>query len=350
MKKQAEKIPQISIFHRKPQEANFSIERLFCDIISSFPHNIAYKSITSRFESRGFLRRVYNIIEAFYNQSDINHITGDVHYLSYLLPKNNTLLTIHDCVSLERLHGIKKAIFYFFWYWLPVKRVSVITVVSESTKKELLRYVKCDESKIRVVLNCISGGFKQVPKKFDSVMPVLLQIGTGNNKNLSKVVEAISGIPCHLRIIGKLSKEQISKLDAYNINYSSVANLSDAEIINEYFNCDALIFVSTYEGFGLPIVEANATGRPVITSNILSMPEVAGNAACLVNPFDVHEIRNGVLKILTDENYRNSLIANGYVNAQRFKSTIIANQYLAIYKEMYLQNNQILIGKHKGSL
>lgn len=329
----------VTYYQRKPQQNNFSIERLFNDIRKGMCNNISYRIHICKYVSRGVFRRLLNCVAAIFDQSDINHITGDVHYLSFLLPKRKTLLTIHDCVSLERLKGTKRHIFYILWYWLPVKRVSIITVVSESTKRELLRYVKCDSSKIRVVLNCISDDFKPAPKKLNRDMPVLLQMGTGYNKNLPRVAEALSGILCHLRIIGNLSKEQTDKLDACGIRYSSVANLTDADIVKEYIKCDALIFVSTYEGFGLPIVEANATGRPVITSNILSMPEVAGNAACLVNPFDINEIRNGVLKVLTDEQYRKSLIDNGYVNAHRFKQTCISNRYLELYNELHLHNS-----------
>jgi glycosyltransferase involved in cell wall biosynthesis len=203
----------------------------------------------------------------------------------------------------------------------------------------LLRYIKFDESKIRVIPCCISDDFKPAPKAFNSSRPTFLQIGTGSNKNLLKVAEALTGIPCRLRIIGKLSEEHIAKLEACNIDYTNAFNLSDADITGEFAQCDALIFVSTYEGFGLPIVEANATGRPVITGNILSMPEVAGNAACLVDPFDVNEIRNGILRVMADEDYRNTLVANGFVNAQRFRPDRIAPQYLELYKEIMLMKN-----------
>jgi glycosyltransferase involved in cell wall biosynthesis len=93
-------------------------------------------------------------------------------------------------------------------------------------------------------------------------------------------------------------------------------------------------FVSTYEGFGLPIIEANAVGRPVVTSNILAMPEVAGDAACLVDPFRVESIRDGILKVWHNANYRLSLNAAGLENVKRFSPTAIAAQYATLYEEL----------------
>jgi len=92
-----------------------------------------------------------------------------------------------------------------------------------------------------------------------------------------------------------------------------------------------LVFASTYEGFGLPIVEAQATGRPVVTSNILSMPEVAGGAACLVDPFNVASIREGIAKVIQDSSYREYLVRLGFENVKRFQPENIAKNYLDIY-------------------
>ena len=341
MKELSNSLPQVSLFFRKPQAGNISIERLFHYIIEELPPDFSYKVFNSTYTSRGLFRRLFNSIEAFFRRNDVNHITGDVHFLTYFLPKRNTILTIHDCASFERLSGIKKAVFYFFWFWIPLRRVSIITVISESTKKEVLRHTGINERKIRVVLDCISKEFKPVPKTFNSDFPIILQVGTGNNKNILNVAKALTGIKCHLRVIGRLSESQISQLVTCNINYSNDYNLSDDDIINEYIQCDALIFVSTYEGFGMPILEANATGRPVITSNILSMPEVAGNAACMVDPYDFIDIRNGLLKVINNESYRATLIANGYVNVTRFNPTTIAKQYHEIYKEIYFKNSKL---------
>ena len=95
-----------------------------------------------------------------------------------------------------------------------------------------------------------------------------------------------------------------------------------------------LVFVSTYEGFGLPILEAEATGRPVLTSNIMAMPEVAGDGACLVDPYNITAIRKGTLKVINDSSYRKELVQHGFENVKRFRPEKIAAQYVELYKQI----------------
>ena len=95
------------------------------------------------------------------------------------------------------------------------------------------------------------------------------------------------------------------------------------------------MFASTYEGFGMPLIEAQSVGTLVLTSNISSMPEVAGdNTAMLVNPFDVDSIRDGLQRILSDAAFRESCIANGYENVKRFDPVVISNMYYELYKQI----------------
>jgi len=326
---------RVTFYQRKPYlKNNFSIERVFDDIRKALPNNIKYKIAISSYDSRGIWARVYNIIEAVFQQSDLNHIAGDVHYLALLLKKKRTILTVTDCGPLEQLKGLKKLLFYLFWFWLPEKRASLISVISEATKQELLRHLNCNPNKIKVIYCTISDIFKPFPKIFNAIKPIILQVGVTKNKNIPRLAAALKGIHCNLRIVGKLSKEQMLALNSYDVNFSVIANISDVELSKEYQRCDMVVFVSTYEGFGLPIIEANAVGRPVVTSNILSMPEVARDAACLVNPFDVESIRAGVLRVIQDAAYREQLVQNGFNNVERFRPHAIADQYVELYKKL----------------
>ena len=326
---------KVVFFHRKPNSINYSVEGTFQAIRSVMPVEVECVVATSKFKSMGLVRRVYNIFEAAFRQGDVNHITGDVHFLSYLLKRDKTLLTILDCIFMYNTTGIKRYLLRLFWYVIAEKRVALISVISQSTKEELLKCIKCDPNKIRVVPVCISPAFTPFKKQFDVAKPNILLIGTSENKNLFRLIEALQDIPCKLEIVGKLSQEQAQALALFNMNFSNSFNLSEVEIVAKYHLCDLVAFVSTYEGFGMPILEANAVGRPIITSNILSMPEVAGDAACIVDPYNISQIRTGVRRIINDDKYRDTLIANGFKNIARFDANKIARQYLDIYKELY---------------
>lgn len=325
---------KVVFYQRRPHGANFSIERLFEEVRGALPVGVTAKLAISRFPSTGLWKRVYNVIEATFRQGDVNHITGDVHFLTFLLSKRKTLLTIHDMVTVHRLSSLRRSVFIFFWYWLPIRRSALVTVISQSTKDELLRHVKIAPEKIRVVHDCVSTAFPPNVKLFNAAKPVILQIGTRSNKNVERVAEALKGIPCHLRIIGLLNLDQVTMLLKYEVEYSCAANLSDEDVVDEYRRCDMVVFASTYEGFGLPIVEAQSTGRPVVTSSLMSMPEVAGNAAYLADPFDVGSIRKGILKVIKEPLYREELVRRGFENVKRFQAEKIAREYVSIYREL----------------
>jgi glycosyltransferase involved in cell wall biosynthesis len=231
--------------------------------------------------------------------------------------------------------GLRWALLWFFWYWLPIKRSAVVTVISEATRQDLLKHVRIDPRKVRVVHVCVSDAFAWSPREFNAARPVVLQIGTRPNKNLERVIEAVSGLPIHLRIIGPLSAAQAAALEAAAVEFSNAKALTNAEVVQEYRNCDLLMFASTFEGFGMPILEAQATGRPVVAGNAWSLPEVAGpGGACLVDPFDVRSIRAGLLRVVEDAGYRKDLVWGGLKNIERFRPQRIAQEYADLYRQL----------------
>jgi glycosyltransferase involved in cell wall biosynthesis len=230
--------------------------------------------------------------------------------------------------------GLKRYLLRLLWGTIPEKRVEFISVISQSTKNEVLKIIHCDPGKIRVIPVCISPNFIRYDKSFDASNPRILQIGTSKNKNLIRLVMALKGIRCRLDIVGKLSREQILALHENNIDYVNSFSLTEGDVILKYQESDFVTFVSTYEGFGMPIIEANTIGRPIIVGNILSMPEVAGNAACMVDPYNITDIRSGILRIINDKSYRETLIMNGFINSRRFDPQVIASQYLKLYQEI----------------
>lgn len=322
-------------FNRKRSTPG-SIEILFCTIRKYMTDLVDVKVFIPSYESQGFFKRLVIIFESFIHQGDVNHITGDIHFASFLLNKKKTILTIHDCVSVIHSNGLKRTILKFFWFTLPLKRVQYVTVISEKTKDELLSLVDFPEERIFVIPDCISDQFKYVEKKeFSQEKPRILQIGTKTNKNLIRVCEALKGIPCVLDIVGKLSEEQLDALKKNDIKYENSMNISEEDLINKYINADIVAFVSTYEGFGMPTLEAQTVGRPVLTSNISPMKEVAGvDGACFVDPYDVEDIRNGLKKLIEDESFRIKIINQGLENIKKYDPLHIAGMYSSLYKRV----------------
>ena len=181
--------------------------------------------------------------------------------------------------------------------------------------------------------------FTNKAKKFDENCPNILQIGTAVNKNLTNLIKALRGIKCRLKIIGLLDSEIVNLLKTNQINYENAGGLNDDEIRHEYEKADIVMFCSTYEGFGLPIIEAQAMRTPVITSNISPLKEVAGDAAVLVEPSDVASLREGVLQIINSSALRDKLIAQGLINIKRFEPSQIARKHESLYQEIISRNS-----------
>lgn len=321
-------------FNRRPRPGfNYSIESIFEQLRHDLENRVSFSVKTSRFFNTGYVSKLYNILEAALRQKkdSISHITGETYFLNLLMQKKRVVVTIHDCRFMERKRGLTKKIIQWLYLTGPVHNSSFVTAVSEITKKDIVRYTHCNPEKIIVIPNPIQSIFIPVPKCFNKTKPVLLQIGAAENKNLSRLTDAIKSIPCTLVLVGDVATNDLHKLKENKIDYIIKKNLNNDELYKEYINCDIVTFVSTFEGFGMPIIEANSVERAVITSTISSMPEVAGDAACLVNPFDVTSIREGIKKIIHDDIYREQLIENGRANRLRFDATAIASQYYQLY-------------------
>lgn len=327
----------IKWFFRKPHPGgNFSIERSFRATWPYFEkwevpkptwHEMARHSV-------GILPRLQLCREAWRERAQINHITGDIHFIALALPGRRTLLTIHDCGFMRHPNPLARLFLKWFWLDLPVRRARYVTTVSEATKAEVMRFTSCPAEKIRVIPTVIPPAFEPSPRPFPKANPRILHIGSAPNKNLARHIEALAGVDCTLHIIAKLRPEEKKLLERHEIRYENAYNLTDEEIKTAYAHCDLLLFASTLEGFGMPILEAQSVGRPVVTSHCSSMPEVARDSACLVDPFEVSSIRAGVLRVIQDAPYREELIDKGFENIKRYQPEAVAEQYAALYAEL----------------
>jgi len=323
----------ISFFFRKPSPTFHSIEEQFFMMQKELPELIKYENKFAKYQSKGLFKRIFITIQAAFNQGDINHITGDIHFVALFLKKKKTILTVHDIGSVLNKPGIKGKILRFFWFTMPFKRVKYITVISEFTKKEILQTFKVNPDKIVVIPDCVSPQISFSDYEFNTKQPNILQIGTKQNKNLECIISAIKDTPCKLTILGKLSEKQTALLEKNTIRFENQFNLDYPGVLDLYKKADMLVFASTYEGFGVPVLEAQATGRPVITSNISPMKEVAGEGALLVDPYSIDDIRNGIQQIISDPELRQSLIRKGRENLKNYSAKAVAEKYYELYKK-----------------
>lgn len=336
MSRPPDRLITVTYFQRKPHAVgNYSVEAIFEDVRARLSDYIRPRVSIGSFASRGLFRRLYLCAEAIFRQGDVNHVTGDINFVGIFLSQSRTVQTILDCVSIACSSGLRRAVLRFFWVALPVRRCAVVTAISEATRQEVLKLVPdCPPEKIVVVPVAISPRFRPCPKSFDAHCPRILQIGTAPNKNIPRLIESLRGLPCRLDIVGGHVPRYEALLRSRGVQYTYRRHLSDQEILLAYQESDLVAFVSTYEGFGMPILEGQAVGRPVITSDLLSMPEVAGGAACLVNPYDIQSIRAGLERVITDREYREELVRRGYSNVLRFDPDVIAMAYLDIYRRL----------------
>jgi glycosyltransferase involved in cell wall biosynthesis len=330
----------LTYFFRHPHPIYFSLEKLFHAVAGKIARapdgDLFVKEINLPFTSKiSTIRRNISFVRSA--QSEINHITGDIHYTILGCDKKNlNILTIHDCVLLHRYpkYNPKHWFIKWLWYDLPTKKADAVTVISDNTKQDLLRFTNCPSEKIHLIPDFIDPSFKRVAGNFNSAHPKLLFIGTAPNKNLERTIKAITGLSVDLIIVGYLNETQTLHLQQKNISYRLLNNLTDAAMRDVYAEADIMVFPSVHEGFGLPIIEAQATGRVVLTSKLEPMMSVSGGAACLVDPYDANSIRQGLTKIIENAALRNDLINSGLENVKRFQLDAVTKQYADLYHDL----------------
>lgn len=318
-------------FYTRPKTAGqYSLERVLKNLIGA---------LAGRVRSRIWRQRegVWGLATApgaALAQGDVNHIAGHVHYLAGILDRNRTVLTIHDIGHLGNVRPSLSRLYRIFWYEMPLSRVAAVITVSEFTKREVVREFGVRPEKIRVIHNCVPSGFAAATREFDAGEPTILVVGTAPHKNARRLVEAITGIKCRIVFVGRVYGDLRGALESGRVDFEERVDVSDAELAECYRHSDVVYFASTYEGFGIPIVEAHAVGRPVITSNICSMPEVAGDAALLVDPYDVAAIRQAVCSLFASADLRAELVERGFANAKRFDRETFAGAHLEVYRHV----------------
>jgi len=266
-----------------------------------------------------------------------------LHAPDVLFVPAHTVPLIHPQKTVVTIHGLeyefcKEA--YSFWervymhysIMFSCRVASTVVCVSENTKRDVMGFYGVSEEKIRVVYEGYEkrSAFTTEPSVARSEKPYLLFIGRLEaRKNVVRMIEAfemlkekyqiphefiLAGKPGYgyeeirLKIEGSGSKNEIRE----------VGYVDEEEKWKLLKGADVFLFPTLYEGFGIPVLEAQSVGVPVVTSNTSSLPEVAGEGAVLVDPLSVESIAGGVQKLLSDEGLRNGIISKGRENIQRF--------------------------------
>jgi len=325
-------MPKVIWYGRKPHDlGNFSIENAFRELLPHFengPWQIEWRE--AGWHSTGWLNRLRIVWEARKLDADIIHITGDIHFAAWMLGGKKVVMTVHDLGFLQDEKAWRRWVLRKWWLDWPVKRCNRLVAVSQATRDQILAQTPFPESALRVIPTVIPSHFHPRSATPENPKPVLLHIGLAENKNLRGHAEAISGMDVRLRIIGEPSESDCAMLDRLNIDYEWMSRLSDQEMQEAYATSDMLLFCSTLEGFGMPILEAKTVGLPVITSDLSPMREVGAEYAIMVDPFDVSSIARAVKRVLSGE-FPPPVPSPSH-------SAGAANQYAELYRELCLES------------
>ncbi len=327
----------VTYFYREPRKTGVSIEGIFRLVKECLVGEVDIKE----FYCDPKLSRSQNTAQAKRHAGAINHITGDVNFLALGLKGKKNILTVHDLGHYETLKKrsyLQFMVYQVFWFRLPLRYIDVVTVVSQFTKDRLMEYFHFPEDRIRIIPNPVKPIFQYSPKDNINERPVILMMGTGRHKNLAGLIAAVKDSNYHLDIIGWPTEEELEEMDKRKISYTVYNRLTDSEVYKRYKACDILFNASHYEGFGMPIIEAQAVGRAVITSNTGAMKEVANESAALVNPQSTEEIRAAIDRLVGDKVYYDSIVIKGRDNVKPYNDQYIAQQYLEVYKELNTRN------------
>jgi glycosyltransferase involved in cell wall biosynthesis len=278
------------------------------------------------------------------------------HFTNGMIPIGSpvaTIVTIHD-MSLRlypQCHPVRRLLLNRPLMHLAIKQASAIVTVSDSARRDLLRLHGVNAERVSVVHEAASPAFRPIDDRAE-LEPVrakyglpsrfILYVGTIEpRKNLLRLVDAFGdararGIPHHLVCVGPYgwsSRDLSGRIERLglkdSVHFTGYAKFEDLPAI--YNLADFFVFPSLYEGFGLPVVEAMASGLPVITSSTSSLGEIAGDAAATIDPTDTDALAAAMVRLATDHELCRELGERGLRRSRMFSWTQTAKEMLAVY-------------------
>jgi glycosyltransferase involved in cell wall biosynthesis len=297
-------------------------------------------------------------VESFIGRVRLYHATDFT--LPPTFPGTRTLLTVHDLSFVRAPEATTPVLKAYLDQVVPrsVKRASHVLADSQATKDDLVELYGTSPEKITVLYGGVEPNFvpvndpaarKAVRQRYNIPdVPYILSIGTVQpRKNYARLIQALAalGPQCkdvHLVIVGGRGWLENPIYQAVKdfqltdrVHFTGFARDEDLPAL--YSDAICLAYPSLYEGFGFPVLEAMACGTPAVTSTVSSMPEVAGDAALLIDPYNVEALVDALRRLLTDESLRSTLITRGFVQAARFTWDRSAHQLREHYQNLLEQ-------------
>ncbi|MFN8295714.1 MAG: glycosyltransferase family 1 protein [Chitinophagales bacterium] len=262
------------------------------------------------------------------------------------------IITIHDLGFEHFPKHVPFLVRKYYQYFTPkfCKKATKILAVSEFTKQDIVAHYGIDEKKIEITYNGFEIDLNTINESDNTLNefkrpPYFIFVGAVHpRKNVLGLLKAFelfktnSSANHMLLIIGRKAwmndeLEQFLNQMKFKDSILWLSNVDRKEVLQLMQNAFALVYPSFFEGFGIPIIEAMSLGVPVITSNISSMPEVAGNAGILVNPVNITDIANAMHSLVENEALRTDLIAKGKIRAQDFDWNVSASKVVDVIKK-----------------
>ncbi len=289
--------------------------------------------------------RSLSSFESFFAVSDIFHGTN---YTVFPLKKSRRVMTLYDLTFIkypQYANATVKA--YAHRVKQCLKWTDLVLTISEHSKQDICRYLRVDPS--RVWVTPLASRYQTdnsitESETMHSDQPYILFVSTIEpRKNITTLIDAFDDLKQkyqldhQLVLIGQKGWlyqpifERIAR-SPFHRSIHHLSYLSDQLVAQYYANADVFVYPSYYEGFGMPVLEAMTLGAPVITSNVSSLPEVAGDAAILVDPSDRSALAESILNVISDRELRNQLIQKGHDRALLYSWENTAKETLKAYR------------------
>lgn len=317
------------------------------------------EGLTIRYPDKGLLNRLLS--PYWRSKGIVRDLERDgidlFHGLSGEIPiglqrtRVRSVVSIHDLIFL-RLPKLYKAMdraIYTKKFRYAAQHADKIVAISQQTKQDLIHFFNIADEKIDVIYQGCHPAFKEdvaaavlanIRQKYNLPAEYILNVGSIEpRKNAFQVVKAIENLDIPLVIVGKETaysnqiKQYIAEKKLENqVLFRKVDSMEDLAVL--YKLASIFVYPSTYEGFGIPIIEALYSGTPVITSHDGVFPEAAGPFSYFVDPEQVDHIRYAIESILTSTDMQQEMKRNGLVYAQQFNDEVLAKKWMTVYEQL----------------